>query len=238
MKVIPVIDLMRGNVVHARRGERSRYRPLESKLVSGSDPEHVVEALLDFYPFETLYLADLDAIQQTGNHFSTIEQLAVRFSEVEFWVDAGIACKADIERWTGNLRPVIGSESLRDCSILGPEVIFSLDFKDDQLLGRADLLSARWPDDVIVMTLDRVGSALGPDFAQLERVKKLIPEKRCYCAGGVRNVEDLRDLKERDIDGALIASALHDRSLSSADLASFCFDPVSRNNPGPANCRS
>ena len=222
MKLIPVIDLMHGHVVHAKRGERARYRPLESKLVKGSSLEDVAEALLAFYPFEALYLADLDAIRHTGNHFSTIEQLAVHFSGVEFWVDAGIARKRDLERWTGNVRPVMGSESLCDCSTLAYGKVLSLDFKDGQLLGPAELLSMAndWPADVIVMALDRVGSNLGPDFAQLARVRKLAPGKRCYCGGGVRDTNDLCTLEQLGIHGALLASALHEGRISAATIGS------------------
>lgn len=38
MKIIPVIDLLGGQAVHSVRGEREKYRPVESLLVSGIDP--------------------------------------------------------------------------------------------------------------------------------------------------------------------------------------------------------
>ena len=38
MRVIPVIDLKGGTAVHAVRGERERYRPLQSRIAEGSDP--------------------------------------------------------------------------------------------------------------------------------------------------------------------------------------------------------
>ena len=46
MQVIPVIDLSRGRVVHARRGQRELYQPLRSPLCVGSEPLAVVEGLL------------------------------------------------------------------------------------------------------------------------------------------------------------------------------------------------
>ena len=39
MKLIPVIDLKAGEVVHARRGDRDNYRPIVSPLCRGSRPE-------------------------------------------------------------------------------------------------------------------------------------------------------------------------------------------------------
>ena len=63
MQAIPVIDLMGGQVVRARMGDRASYRPLESPLSPTSEPVDVVRGLLEVFPFPTLYVADLDAIQ-------------------------------------------------------------------------------------------------------------------------------------------------------------------------------
>src|SRR5262249_42767856 len=46
LQIIPVIDLRQGDVVHARLGERARYRPLQSILCEGSAPAAVVEGLM------------------------------------------------------------------------------------------------------------------------------------------------------------------------------------------------
>ncbi len=63
MQVIPVIDLMGGQAVRARMGDRAYYRPLESPLSPTSDAVDVVRGLLGVFPFSALYVADLDAIQ-------------------------------------------------------------------------------------------------------------------------------------------------------------------------------
>ncbi len=62
MQAIPVIDLMGGEVVRARMGDRASYRPLESPLSPTSDAVDVVRGVLGVFPFSTLYVADLDAI--------------------------------------------------------------------------------------------------------------------------------------------------------------------------------
>ena len=88
--VIPVMDLMGGKVVRALRGERHAYQPLQSRLCSSAEPLEVTQALLGLYPFKTLYIADLDAIQQRGNHLSTLIELRETYPDIEIWVDAGI----------------------------------------------------------------------------------------------------------------------------------------------------
>ena len=68
MDVIPVIDLKGGVVVHARRGDRARYRPIESPLSPTATPLDVVTGLMALHPFRRLYIADLDAIGGTGDN--------------------------------------------------------------------------------------------------------------------------------------------------------------------------
>ena len=72
MDIIPVIDLMGGQAVHAKLGRRDEYRPLQSRLCRTSRPLDVAEALLALYPFRTLYLADLDAIRGGRAQFAVV----------------------------------------------------------------------------------------------------------------------------------------------------------------------
>ena len=64
MQVIPVIDLLNGEVVHAKKGLRQTYQPMQSPLCPSSDPLTVVSELLALHPFKQLYIADLNAIQK------------------------------------------------------------------------------------------------------------------------------------------------------------------------------
>lgn len=230
MKVIPVIDLKSGAVVHARRGERALYRPIVSDLCRGSRPLDVVRALLAVHPFDTLYIADLDAIQGGGGHDREIAALARCFPGLELWVDSGVAdeasCRARLKQHPGVM--VIGSEAIRDVQLwaglrrLSAErLVLSLDFKGEQFLGPPDLLSMpeTWPERVIVMTLSRVGSDAGPDLARLAGIARLAGARKIFAAGGVRGGEDLCDLSRRDVAGVLVASALHDRRIGPAEIA-------------------
>ena len=96
MLIVPVIDLMGGQVVHARRGDRSNYRPLESALVRSSDPLGVVAALLAAAPFPAIYAADLDAILQRGEHRAVLLGMVDRFPALTLWVDAGFGTAAQL----------------------------------------------------------------------------------------------------------------------------------------------
>ncbi|TDN69359.1 HisA/HisF-related TIM barrel protein [Paraburkholderia sp. BL10I2N1] len=139
MQVIPVLDLLDGHAVRAVRGERARYRPVQSMLCDGSDPLTVARALLCATGTRTLYVADLNAILRQGDHAETLAVLCNGLSEtqvgVEIWLDAGFADFASVRALfdrihvniesirpsvappccsTATLVPVFGTESLRD----------------------------------------------------------------------------------------------------------------------------
>src|SRR3954447_7280696 len=98
LHLIPVMDILRGKVVHAREGRRTEYAPIKSSLCEGSDPRTVLAALLQLHPFRTVYFADLDAIQRQGSNREIFARLRKGFPAVKFWIDSGIADVAALER--------------------------------------------------------------------------------------------------------------------------------------------
>ncbi len=228
LDLIPVLDLMEGQVVRAFAGRRDAYRPLQSVLCDSSHPEAVVEGLLALYPFRRIYIADLDAILEQGNHRSVVEELQRLHSDLEFWVDGGFSGAAEAQAWqaTNPGRPVLGSESLAilpEHDAWPAKGILSLDFRGDDFLGSDTFLQypERWPAETIVMTLARVGMNVGPDLARLAQLQRLNPVCRLHAAGGVRHAGDLSALAGAGAAGVLLASALHDGRLSRAELAAF-----------------
>ena len=62
MQIVPVLDILGGEVVRAIGGRRSEYRPLVSKQTNSTDPVEVASAFRTRYGFSEIYVADLDAI--------------------------------------------------------------------------------------------------------------------------------------------------------------------------------
>jgi phosphoribosylformimino-5-aminoimidazole carboxamide ribotide isomerase len=232
--LIPVIDLKDGMVVHAREGRRAEYAPIRSNLCKGADPETIMAALLRLHPFRTIYFADLDAIQHQGSNYEVIEKLHDRFPAVELWADTGIGDEAALARWlaAGLGRPVIGSESLLDAEFVSvirercknPSPVLSLDYQGDDFKGPPALLThpkRYWPQRVLAMNLQRVGSDNGPDLALIVGLAKRVPGCQVYAAGGVRSIEDLQQVQSVGAAGALLATALHDGRIGRSHLAQF-----------------
>lgn len=229
IEVIPVIDLKGGAVVRARHGSRDSYAPIVTPLAKTSAPLDIATGLLTIYPFRTFYIADLDRIESRGSHESTLDALSAAFPGIVFWVDAGVRDATEARSWLdrhAGAHLVLGSESLTSPTVLAEltpmdRIILSLDYRGSSFVGPKEIYDAPhlWPKRVIVMLLARVGSDAGLDMDRLLGVKRRAPDVMLYAAGGLRGAFDLMRLNQAGISGVLVASALHDGRLTSADLA-------------------
>ncbi len=231
MQIIPVIDLLNGAVVHAQQGQRQNYQPIKSLLTHSNKPLDIVAALLDVYPFSQLYIADLNAIQQSGDNFNVIRAIAQKFPQLKLWVDAGVhSAQLTAHSSMMHFSVILGSENFlelenflvsknqqKECFVL------SLDFMPNGYQGPAELLesSQYWPQDVIVMSLQNVGANQGANANLMQKILALASGKNLYAAGGIRHAEDLLALKRMGIHGALIATALHQKQLSTVEIKSL-----------------
>ncbi len=228
MEIIPVIDIHQGQVVHAIEGQRQHYRPLLTSLSESNSPENIVQAFINSYPFKTIYIADLDAIEGRSNNDHLIEQLHDKFKSLTFWIDQGISSAKELNSLSRR-QHVIGSETNISPETLGemitsiPDIILSLDFQTNIFLGNQDLLQKKelWPEKIIIMSLANVGSNKGPDYELISKLKETAGERKIYVAGGVRDETDLQLLNEMNIDGVLIATALHTQNIKSETLSKF-----------------
>ena len=229
MDIIPVIDLLQGQVVRAKLGERHLYRPIESRLCEGSEPLQLVGALLELYPFESLYIADLDAIQGLGNHHEVVAAIMEKFPKLHIVLDAGLKHPEQLNLWVGLTHDmVIGSEGIQSIEqfrtlidAMDPSrTLLSLDFGKAGFIGVPEILNntALWPERIIVMTLARVGSQQGPDEELMKQILHHAGDREMIAAGGVRDGHDLQRLAQLGVSGVLLASALHDGHITAQDI--------------------
>jgi HisA/HisF family protein len=229
--VIPVIDLKGGVAVHAKGGKRADYRPLETPFGPANDPLAIARGLLDVTGSPTLYVADLDAIEGSGNNYETCRALADVLPTTTLWVDAGFSDADECAFWLPlDATLVIGSETLASHDAwkdihanLGDGALLSLDFDGATMRGPQTLLAepALWPERLIVMSLDRVGAGEGPDLDRLKDVCAKEGERAVYAAGGIRDSGDLAKVKEAGTRGALIATALHSGAVTQKEIAAL-----------------
>jgi len=223
--VIPVVDLSNGLVVHAKEGDRNKYKPIFSPLINSSCPIIVSNALLKKTQSRILYIADLDAIKGGLLQKKILYKIVNYFPNTEIWLDGGFRSAVDFEKLQfryasqakNNINPVFSSESLSSIDEakraleLFPESILSLDKKNRTLLGESKILiyPELWPKKVILMNLDRVGSSKGPDLNWIKKIKSTNPLVKIFGAGGVRNRGDVVKALKLGASGWLCSTAIH-----------------------------
>lgn len=224
-QLIPVLDLMGGQVVAAQGGQRHSYQPLVSPLCPDSQPQSALKSFAQ-QGFGGVYIADLDAILKRGNHFQQLGLWLENFPAMEFWLDGGFTDFASVEQARQMIlhnspaaekcvRWVLGSETFTETATLAErgwptDCILSLDFGAEGFRGDWRLLQdALWPSTVIVMTLAQVGAGKGPDYELLAQLAARARSKHLVAAGGVGQRQDLIKLQQLGIKQALVATALH-----------------------------
>jgi phosphoribosylformimino-5-aminoimidazole carboxamide ribotide isomerase len=242
LRVIPVLDLRAGRAVLARGGRRETYAPVHSLLVPGGaagDPLALAGAYRDLLGCNEWYVADLDAL--AGGAVQGVLLGALAGLGGRLLVDAAVAGPERARELVagGAARVVVGLETLPSFGALaavaraiGPErVAFSLDLRDGAALAEAplagtplDLASAAvaaGAGAIIVLDLARVGSGRGVDLVLMGALRHAHPHVDLLAGGGIGTARELGRLADAGLDGALVATALHDGSLKRDDVAAM-----------------
>jgi phosphoribosylformimino-5-aminoimidazole carboxamide ribotide isomerase len=237
VRILPVLDVMRGEVVRGVGGRRQEYRPLVGRLTASSRPLDVAEALASHFACRELYVADLDAI--LGGEPSWPLFAALHRQGFRLWVDAGVRRRtcaarladAGIDSIVAGLETLASPDELAAMlRTLGARIVFSLDLRQGAPLSA----SAAWPQRdadalaahsiqlgvrrLLVLDLAYVGCDGGTGTEDLcSRLSTAYPQLALAAGGGVRQRGDLDRLRDCGVQTVLVASALHDGRLTRAD---------------------
>ncbi len=249
MEIIPVLDLARGVAVHARAGDRAAYQPVRSVLLpdGAGDPVALIRAFRERLGAGRCYVADLDAIAGGAVQSAVLRRLAELegTSAGPLLVDGGthspdralelLSCGAgDVVVGLETLRAFTGLVAVID-SVGASRVVFSLDLRmgdpivpsgfgsGGEVTTDALSLAAQAIDAgatcLLVLDLGRVGTGRGLDLGLLEQLRRRFPRVRLLAGGGVSGRQDLERMRDAGCDGALVATALHDGSVSAMDVS-------------------
>jgi phosphoribosylformimino-5-aminoimidazole carboxamide ribotide isomerase len=241
VRVIPVLDLLAGRAVLARRAQREAYAPVESVLIPdgvAGDPLALARAFRQRLGCDEWYVADLDAISGGAPQRGLMRALAELGGRA--LVDAGIATAARARDVVsdGAARVVVGLETLPSFAALGDvaqavgreRVVFSLDLRDRRPVVPAGAAHRGTPLELaragvaagagalLVLDLARIGTGLGVDWALVGALRGAHPDVELLAGGGVGSIRDLERLADAGCDAALVASALHAGGLERGDI--------------------
>ncbi len=218
-RIVFVMDIRNGEAVHAVRGEREKYKPVRSRICGSSVPMDIISKLM---PRE-VYIADLDRLQHLGDNFEIIKRISAKTKTM---VDTAAENMNDVEKCLG----------IADTAILGTEtaslelikeavgrfpgkINVSIDMKNGRVLTRdrkmkmepeklVKMLDKYDIKDIIVLELSKVGTGAGIDVEFLGRIVQL-SSHNILAGGGIRDMDDIRDLEKIGVSGALVATAAH-----------------------------
>lgn len=235
MRIVPVIDLQGGQVVHAIAGDRNAYRPLQSRFCRGAQPTSIARAFVEQCRLHEAVVFDLDAIGRAAPAWPAYRALAS--SGLKLWIDRGIRSLNDAQevvefgRETGAvMRIIAGLETIPNRHVLQQVVEL---VGSDQLVFSVDLFDGRpladphgWPthgwepivaqaleigvQKFMVLDLSQVGGLLGTDTEAICRALRYsAPAAQIIAGGGIRDGHDVRTMASAGCDALLIATALH-----------------------------
>jgi phosphoribosylformimino-5-aminoimidazole carboxamide ribotide isomerase len=219
VRCIFVLDILNGAVVHAVRGERRCYEPIDrsSGIVSTSLPLRILKEL---EPRE-VYVADLNRLMGEGDNSAIIEAISAKTKTM---ADIGISSRKDLDSLPEAVSPILGTETaslgLIKEAALKRKIVVSIDMKGGNVLARDPLLAGLAPlqilqvlndltlEAVILLELSRVGTSSGLDLEFLEKAAAQ-SKHPLILGGGVKDEEDLLALEGMGFSGALVATAVH-----------------------------
>ena len=219
MRCVFVLDLFNSAVVHAVRGERSRYETVDkfSQIINSSNPIKVIE---EIKPKE-VYIADLNLLTRTGDNLAIIKKIS-RLAKT--MADIGVSHILDLDYLPKNISPILGTETaslrlIHEASLLR-DITVSIDIQNGRIMTKDPGLICQEPLDflrelnevrleaVILLDLDRVGISSGLDKKFLEKAVS-VSDHSLILGGGISGTEDLKLLENIGFKGALTATAVH-----------------------------
>ena len=240
-RIIPVIDILNSQAVHAIKGEREKYKPLKSVLINDSNPTRIALKLKNKYLFNEFYIADLDAILQKKPNIAIISKIR-DIPGVEIMIDPGIETKKNVEKYFKlNIKSLIlGLETLRDLKVIRGclnlfdtnKIVVSVDmyneviqtnikeFKNQDILEVVRKIEDLGIVNIILLDLFKVGQKMGGISALYLKIREQF-NGEILIGGGTKDLQDIKDYKSNNFSGVLIGTALHDGSIKIEELRNF-----------------
>ena len=232
-RIIPVLDILRSKAVHAKKGERAKYKPLNLKLIQTSNPIEILEFLIYEYDFDEFYIADLDAIIKKKPNFKLLLKI-LEIPHIKVMLDPGIGKKEDLLAYSKLKlnKLILGLETMENLDVItegleifgNNKIIVSVDMYKEKIISNITQLKSQnsiqiiktmenlGVKEVILLDLFRVGQKMGGIPPLYLEIRNQFTGK-LLIGGGIKDFNDLLMYKSKAFSGILIATALYDGSI-------------------------
>lgn len=223
MIILPAIDLKDGRCVRLLRGDFATVHQV------ADDPVETAK-IFAAAGAKQIHMVDLDGAKDGARKNAEIVQRVAKETGLKIELGGGIRCMADIEAVfaMGVNRAVIGSAAVSDPDFVaeavkayGDRIAVGVDALDGEVktagwiagsgldyLEFAKKMEALGVKTLIFTDIATDGALSGPSMDRLKALKAAV-SCRITASGGVANNQDIRDLRDANMDGAIIGKAFY-----------------------------
>ena len=228
MIILPAIDIIDGKPVRLYQGDYNK-----KEIVA----EDILETAKSFQAkgAEYIHLVDLDGAKSgsSKNHELVIKIAGMLKIPVE--LGGGIRSFDTIKYLLDNgvSRVILGTIAMEDeellkkaVSVYGEKIAVGIDCKDGRVYGRgwlqgsdldyiefAKKMESLGVKNIIVTDISKDGTLEGPNLDMLKKLKETV-DIDITASGGIRDIENIRDLNEIGLYGAITGKAIYAETLS------------------------
>jgi phosphoribosylformimino-5-aminoimidazole carboxamide ribotide isomerase len=239
IEIIPSITVLSGKTVRLQQGDFSK-------------PVHYDKNPLDLAKeFEQsgirkIHLIDLDGAQAGKVKNYNVLRMIHKHTRLHIDFGGGISTDGDLTQAfeNGANRVTVGSMALRNPALFTGWLIsygrhkltLSADFKDDKVVYRGwqklsevsiyDHIEHYYKRTVLYVKsadVSKEGVMGGPSIQVYKNLMEKFPQLKLLASGGIRSAQDLHDLQEIGVYGAVVGRAFYEGELSLADMKSFMY---------------
>lgn len=237
MDIIPAIDIIGGKCVRLTHGDYNQMKTY------ADDPLEVAKRFEEA-GIKRLHVVDLDGAK--ASHVVNLEVLNRIASNTNLHVDfgGGVKTREDLEKafGAGAQQVTAGSIAAKNPALVKEWIG---EFGADKIILGADVLNEKvmvsgWQEssgldlfeyladytahgigEVICTDISKDGALQGPSFDLYNKILEQFPTLKLIASGGVSVYEDLEQLRENQLSGAIVGKAFYEGRISLKQLAGF-----------------
>lgn len=237
MICIPAIDLLDGQAVRLFQGDYNQGEQVGE-----------IDVIIDRFNHanaQYLHIVDLNGAKSGCRVNDKLIQMIGEKAEMPFEVGGGIRDMETVEAYIsyGADRVILGTAALEDEGFLkaaieryGEKIVVGIDCKDGYVcvsgwLSQSDVhyldfakqLEVLGVKTVIVTDIKSDGTLMGPNLEMLKELRKQT-SMQIIASGGIRDIQNLIDLKAIGMDGAITGKAVYAGTLNLEEAVKLCWE--------------
>lgn len=237
ISIIPAIDILDGKCVRLEQGDYNL------KKVYDEDPLNAARRFED-NGFRRLHVVDLDGARDSHVvNYTALERITSKTSlDVDFGGGIKSDCDLKVVFDSGAKMAVIGSIAVTDRDLFqewlfayGPDkIILAADIKDDRIAvsGWTELTEISLTEflqyykcigikKVLCTDISKDGLMQGSSIELYRSMAAEFPLMKIIASGGICSVEEIKELNEAGVAGAVIGKALYEGKIKLDELKAF-----------------